>query len=118
MAARPANLLFILSDEHSPKALGRAGHPFVQTPNLDALAARGTRFSAASTPSPICVPARAALATGRNNHAMGRYFDNADAYDGGVRSWHHALRDAGHKVVSIGKLHFRGQPGDDHGFSE
>jgi choline-sulfatase len=117
MSVRPANLLFILSDEHSPKALGRAGHPFVHTPNLDALAASGTRFSAASTPCPICVPARAALATGRPLHEMGRYFDNADAYDGGVRSWHHALRDAGHDVVSIGKLHFRGLPGDDHGLS-
>jgi choline-sulfatase len=112
------NLLVILSDEHSPRALGRAEHPFVRTPNLDALAARGTRFSTAYTPSPICVPARAALATGRALHAMGRYHDNADPYDGTVRSWHHALRDAGHEVVSIGKLHFRGLPGDDHGFSE
>ncbi|WP_270937340.1 sulfatase-like hydrolase/transferase [Falsiroseomonas oryzae] len=112
------NLLVILSDEHSPKALGCAGHPYVRTPNLDALAARGTRFSAAYTPSPICVPARAALATGQGLHAMGRYHDNADPYDGAVRSWHHALRDAGHEVVSIGKLHFRGLPGDDHGFSE
>jgi choline-sulfatase len=114
----PQNLLFILSDEHAPNALGCAGHPFVRTPNLDALAARGTRFRAASTPSPICVPARAALATGRELHQVGRYYDNADPYDGQVRSWHHALREAGHEVVSIGKLHFRGQPGDDHGFSE
>jgi choline-sulfatase len=118
VAVTPGNLLVILSDEHSPKALGCAGHPFVLTPNLNALAARGTRFSAACTPSPICVPARAALATGRELHAMGRHFDNADPYDGAVRSWHHALREAGHEVVSIGKLHFRGLPGDDHGFSE
>jgi choline-sulfatase len=112
------NLLIILADEHNPKAMGCAGHPFVQTPNLDRLAARGTRFTAAYTPCPICVPARAALATGQALHAMGRYHDNGDPYDGGVRSWHHALRDAGHQVVSIGKLHFRGLPGDDHGFSE
>jgi choline-sulfatase len=118
MSAASQNLLVILSDEHMPRAMGCAGHPFVHTPNLDALAARGTRFTAASTPSPICVPARAALATGRALHAMGRYHDNADPYDGAVRSWHHALRDGGHEVVSIGKLHFRGLPGDDHGFSE
>ena len=117
MPARPANMLFILSDEHNPKALGCAGHPFVTTPNLDALAARGTRFTAASTPSPICVPARASLATGQPIHAMGRFFDNADPYEGSIRSWHHALRDAGRSVVSIGKLHFRGLPGDDHGFT-
>ncbi|MFN6999922.1 sulfatase-like hydrolase/transferase [Elioraea tepidiphila] len=116
MAAK--NLLVILSDEHQPRALSCAGHPVARTPNLDALARRGTRFSAAYTPSPICVPARAALATGRTLAAMGRYFDNADPYDGAVPSWHHAVRDAGHTVVSIGKLHFRGLPGDDHGFSE
>ncbi|MBX9702277.1 MAG: sulfatase-like hydrolase/transferase [Acetobacteraceae bacterium] len=125
MPARPANLLFILSDEHNPKAMGCAGHPFVTTPNLDALAAGGVRFTAASTPCPICVPARAALATGQPMHRMGRFFDNADPYEGSIRSWHHALRDAGRSVVSIGKLHFRGLPGDasrglapdDHGFS-
>lgn len=118
MPVRPANLLFILSDEHNAKALGCAGHPFVRTPNLDALAARGTRFTSGSTPSPICVPARAALATGLPLHRLGRYYDNGDPYEGGMRSWHHALRETGHRVVSIGKLHFRGMPGDDHGFSE
>jgi choline-sulfatase len=106
-----------MSDEHNPKFLGAAGHPFIATPNLDALAARGTRFASAYTTCPICVPARAGFAVGRNVHEIG-YWDNADGYDGAVPSWHHALRDAGHRVVSIGKLHFRGRKGDDHGFSE
>jgi choline-sulfatase len=61
----PANLLFILSDEHNPRVLGCAGHPMVRTPNLDRLAARGVRFTNAYCNSPICVPSRAALATGR-----------------------------------------------------
>jgi choline-sulfatase len=113
----PANLLVLMSDEHSPKFLGAAGHPFIATPNLDALAARGTRFTSAYTTCPICVPARAAFAVGRYVHEIG-YWDNADAYDGRIPSWHHALRDAGHRVVAIGKLHFRGRKGDDHGFSE
>ena len=113
----PANLLVLMSDEHNPKFLGAAGHPFVATPSLDALAARGTRFTSAYTACPICVPARASFAVGRYVHEIG-YWDNADGYDGAIRSWHHALRDAGHRVVSIGKLHFRGREGDDHGFSE
>jgi len=114
---KPQNLLILFSDEHNPRVQGAAGHPFISTPNLDALAARGTRFSQASTPCPICVPARASLATGRYCHEIG-YWDNADAYEGGVPSWHHVLRERGHRVVSIGKLHFRGHKGDDHGFSE
>lgn len=110
------NVLVIMSDEHNPKYLGVAGHPYIQTPNLDALAARGTRFASAYTTCPICVPARAAFAVGRYVHEIG-FWDNGDAYDGSVPSWHHALRAAGHRVVSIGKLHFRGRPGDDHGFT-
>lgn len=111
------NVLVLMSDEHNPKFLGAAGHPFVATPHLDALAARGTRFASAYTTCPICVPARAGFATGRYVHDIG-YWDNADGYEGAVPSWHHALRDAGHRVVSIGKLHFRGRAGDDHGFSQ
>ena len=114
---RPSNLVVLMSDEHNPKFLGSAGHPFIETPNLDALAASGTRFTSAYTACPICVPARAAFAVGRYVHEIG-YWDNSDAYEGAVPSWHHRLRERGHRVVSIGKLHFRGRPGDDHGFSE
>lgn len=113
---RACNLVVLMSDEHSRKVLGCYGHPYVLTPNLDGLAARGTRFTAAYTPSPICVPARAAFATGRHVHEIGCW-DNAFAYDGSVPSWHHFLRDRGHTVVSIGKLHFRSAR-DDNGFTE
>jgi choline-sulfatase len=113
----PKNLLILMSDEHNARVMGAAGHDLAQTPHLDRLAARGTRFTAAYTTSPICVPARAGFATGKYPHQIG-YWDNADAYDGAVPSWHHLLRAAGHRVVSIGKLHFRGLPGDDHGFSD
>ncbi len=114
---RPAkNLLVIMSDEHSPKMLGCHGHEIVRTPNLDALAARGTRFSSAYCASPVCIPARASFAVGKYIHQIG-YWDNADAYDGAIPSWHHKLRDRGHTVSSIGKLHFR-LPGEDHGFTE
>ena len=61
----PTNLIVLMSDEHAAKIMGCAGHPFVQTPNLDRLAARGTRFKKAYTNAPICVPARAAFARPR-----------------------------------------------------
>jgi choline-sulfatase len=110
------NVLVIMSDEHNPKVLGCGGHPVIHTPNLDALAARGTRFGAAYTTSPVCIPARAGFACGKYIHQIG-FWDNADAYDGSVPSWHHVLRERGHRVVSVGKLHFR-LAGEDHGFSE
>ena len=55
-------------------------HPVAKTPNLDALAARGTLHNAYTT-CPICVPARAGFATGRYIHEIG-YWDNSIAYDG------------------------------------
>ncbi len=113
---QPRNILVIMSDEHNPRVLGSAGHPVIHTPNLDALAARGTSFSSAYTTCPVCIPARAGFACGKYIHQIG-FWDNADAYDGSIPSWHHMLRDRGHRVASIGKLHFRAD-GEDHGFSE
>jgi choline-sulfatase len=100
------NLLILMSDEHQARAMGCAGHPVVQTPHLDALAARGLRFASAYTPSPICVPARAAFATGRPIHEIRRW-DNAMPYDGSIPGWGHALQRGGIPVESIGKLHYR-----------
>ncbi|MEK9752080.1 MAG: sulfatase-like hydrolase/transferase [Rhodospirillaceae bacterium] len=113
---QPKNLVILMSDQHTQKVTGCYGHPFVSTPNLDALARRGTRFDAAYTPCPVCVPARAAFATGKYVHQIG-YWDNATPFHGEVPSWHSLLRDRGHQTVSIGKLHFRSDE-DDNGFSD
>jgi choline-sulfatase len=102
----PTNLLFIMSDEHQARALGCAGHPIVKTPNLDRLAARGTRFTNAYTTSPICVPSRASFATGQYVNRIG-YWTNAHPYEGAVEGWGHQLLAAGHPSVSVGKLHYR-----------
>ena len=103
---KPGNVLFIFSDEHDPRYMGSSGHPFVMTPNLDKLAARGTRFTNAWTPCPVCVPARASLATGRYVHDIG-YWDNAIAYEGRVPGWGHRMQQSGHRVEAIGKLHYQ-----------
>ncbi|SDO46824.1 sulfatase-like hydrolase/transferase [Afipia sp. GAS231] len=102
----PQNLLILMSDEHNARMMGCAGHPLAKTPNLDALAARGTRFDDAYTTCPICVPARASFATGRYIHDI-EYWDNSIAYDGRVPSWGHRLQEAGIRAESIGKLHYR-----------
>lgn len=110
---RSNNLLFILSDQHNKTGLGCYGGPGI-TPNLDALADQGTRFDCAYTNSPICVPAKASLATGRYVHEI-RCWDNAMPYNGTIPSWAHQLQDQGLIVDSIGKLHFR-HGSDNNGF--
>ena len=110
------NFLVIMSDEHRRDAMGCMGHPMVQTPNLDRLADRGALFTNAYTPSPMCVPTRAAVACGDHVHRI-RHWDSASPYDGARKSWMHHLREAGVEVTSIGKLHFRSAE-DDNGFSQ
>lgn len=116
MSKTPRNLLFIMSDEHSKRVLGCYGNPLIRTPNLDKLATKGVRFSDAYCNSPICVPSRASFQTGRYVHDI-HFWDNAIAYDGSVPSWAHRLKAAGHRVDSIGKLHFRSDR-DDNGFTK
>jgi choline-sulfatase len=114
---KPANTLVILSDEHNKRVTGCYGHPMIKTPHLDRLAARGTRYTSAYTNCPICVPARASFATGRYVHQT-RYWDNAIAYDGRVPSWGHRLMEQGHRVSSIGKLHYLNSEARRNGFDE
>ncbi len=114
MTDRP-NILFLLGESHAPDLLAAAGHPVIHTPNLDSLAKRGALFEHAYCASPLCVPARAALATGRFPHESG-YWDSSLAYDGAVPSWMGRLRDSGYQTAGIGKMHFRSDE-DDVGFT-
>lgn len=103
---RQTNLLVICSDQHNPHIAGFMGNSLACTPNLDRLAARGTVFEHAYTPTPICVPARAAMATG-DYPFRGGFWDNAHPFCGDQMSWGRRLEEAGYYVAAVGKLHFK-----------
>lgn len=65
------NIILIMADQMRGDCLGAAGHPVVQTPNLDYLAGRGTRFCHAYTAVPSCTPARSILWSGQNQWHTG-----------------------------------------------
>jgi arylsulfatase A-like enzyme len=69
--ARPMNIVVILVDDLGWADLGCTGSTFYETPNVDALAADGIRFSNAYSASPVCSPTRAALMTGRHPVRVG-----------------------------------------------
>lgn len=114
--SNPSNIVLILSEHHASCHLGLFDQQIVQTPNLDALAQRGTIFENCYCASPICVPSRAAIATGLAPHQSG-FWENSSPFDGRIQSWMGRLNDLGHKVVSVGKLHFRSEE-DNNGFSQ
>lgn len=65
VAAAQPNIVVLLSDDHGYGDLGVYGHPTLRTPNIDALAAEGVRFTQWMSANSVCTPSRAALLTGR-----------------------------------------------------
>ncbi|MEI0739304.1 sulfatase-like hydrolase/transferase [Paenibacillus sp. JTLBN-2024] len=61
------NVLLITVDQMRYDCLSIAGHPVVETPNLDELARTGVRFDRAYSATPSCIPARAAIFTGKSS---------------------------------------------------
>ena len=108
------NVLLIVSEHHNSEFLGCYGNPISQTPNIDRLAAEGTRFEYTYCASPLCVPARGALFSGLYPHETGVWC-NATPWNG-HGGWARHLRDQGVHIVTVGKLDF--QPDCDHGISE
>ena len=76
MADQP-NILFIISDQMTAALTGVYGHPVVQTPHLQRIAADGVRFDAAYTAFPLCAPGRACLLAGRHASEIGAWDNGA-----------------------------------------
>ncbi|MBN1317010.1 MAG: choline-sulfatase [Anaerolineales bacterium] len=109
------NILLILADQLTPFLTGAYGHKVVRTPNLDQLAAGGICFDAAYSSSPLCVPARASLLTGRYASTIG-CFDNGSPFSCEEPCIAHYLTMEGYDSIASGKMHFIG-PDQLHGFS-
>jgi arylsulfatase len=97
------NVLLIMSDQQRFDYLGYAGASFVNTPNLDRLAERGTAFSHCITNAPICAAARIGLATGLQPFRVGS-LSNTSFLPRSSTTYYQRLRDHGYRVGCVGKL--------------
>lgn len=104
----PPNILVFLTDQHSPLALGCYGHPIVETPALDRLAADGVRFEQAYCNSPLCVPSRLSFLSGLYPSRIGAW--DLLAYPPLERTSIPGYLSAhGYHTAAIGKMHFLGE---------
>lgn len=110
------DILLFISDQHSWLQQGYAGDPLIRTPNLDRIASEGTAMQNASTPYPVCVPARMAMLTGQLASRCG-VMSNMAALDSNRATFAHCLNTAGYETVLCGRMHFVG-PDQRHGFSK
>ena len=132
----PLNIVLILVDDLGYGDVAVYGNPYVRTPHMDALAARGALFTDAYAPSPVCSPSRAGILLGRNPARIGLTTAIGPA---GIRwaadrrlreppnpvrlpyeetTLAEALREVGYRTASIGKWHLGGEDSrpQDHGF--
>lgn len=116
MMTQPPNILLIMADQLAPQFTGTYGHPIVQTPHMDALAARGARFDNAYCNSPLCAPSRASFMSGLLPSKTGVY-DNAAEFPASIPTFAHYLRAMGYRTALSGRMHFVG-PDQLHGFEE
>ncbi len=101
-AARRHNVVLLLSDEHNPKFSQPYGHSFVDTPNMARLAKRGTVFTDAYCPSPLCLPSRSAFLSGRRVFDIQTY-GNCNVFSDDYPSYGKVLAGQGVHSVHIGK---------------
>jgi choline-sulfatase len=101
------NILILMADELRFDLPGFMGNPIARTPNLDRLAREAVIFDNAYTPSPVCVPARQCIATGKYPLHTGCENFGEDL-EPGARTFARTFSEAGYLTVACGKLHHRG----------
>jgi arylsulfatase A-like enzyme len=106
MTGRIKNILFIMCDQLRWDYLSCYGHPTLQTPNIDALARRGVRFTRAYVQSPICGASRMSFYTGRYVHSHGASW-NAFPLKVGELTLGDYLRPLGLRTALVGKTHMQ-----------
>lgn len=101
------NIVVILSDDHRYDFSGYAGHPYVETPNLDRLAAQGVMFNRAYVTTSLCSPSRASILTGTTPYRHG-VWNNFTPWSEQNRTFFEYLKAAGYRTGFVGKWHMPG----------
>ncbi len=123
-AQQKPNVIIIFTDDQGYNDLGCYGSELISTPNIDAMAARGVRFTDFYVSSSVSSASRAGLLTGRynsRNSATSVFWPNQDGMDSEEITIAEALKEEGYATACIGKWHLGDREGHlptDQGFDE
>lgn len=116
--SKKPNIVFFFTDDQTSSVLGCYGNPVAKTPNIDALAARGTRFENAFVSHSICWVSRTTILTGLIGRSYGTPGDPEQARPDAVETlYSDILRKEGYRTGYFGKWHAKMPKGyvkEDH----
>lgn len=106
---KPMNILYIMCDDHSYQTISAYDTRYINTPNIDRIAADGVRFTNSFVANSISGPSRACMLTGKHSLANG-FTDNRSSFDGSQQTFPKLLQNRGYETAVIGKWHLTSEP--------
>ncbi len=114
-AQQRPNIVYIMTDDHTAQMMSCYDSRFVETPNLDRIAADGVRFTRSFVANSLSGPSRACMITGKHSHKNGFTNNEHGIFDGSQQTMPKLLQAAGYETAHIGKWHLVSTPtGFDH----
>ncbi|MDO4692850.1 MAG: sulfatase [Porphyromonadaceae bacterium] len=110
-AQKPLNIVYIMSDDHAQQMISCYDQRYIQTPNIDALAREGVRFTESFVANSLSGPSRACMLTGKHSHLNGKKNNEHDQhFDQNQQTMPKLLQKHGYQTALVGKLHLEGIP--------
>ncbi|MDE7389100.1 MAG: sulfatase, partial [Muribaculaceae bacterium] len=104
------NIVYIMTDDHTAQMMSCYDNRYVETPNLDRVAADGVRFTNSYVANSLSGPSRACMLTGKHSHINGFRSNETDVFDGDQPTFPKYLQQAGYQTALIGKWHLESTP--------